>query len=140
MTKGFAQRWTRAFRVAVATGCLASAGVWAQADKKTATDKLQVYMIDVEGGQSTLFVTPTGQSLLIDTGWPGHEYRDADRIVAAADLWRPLPPMLPAALEGEACELEGYAIGYCCLAPVPRPARTGAARHRRRRPLAPGAG
>ena len=86
MTKGFAQRWTRAFRVAVATGCLASAGVWAQADKKTATDKLQVYMIDVEGGQSTLFVTPTGQSLLIDTGWPGHEYRDADRIVAAANL------------------------------------------------------
>ena len=45
---------------------------------------LQIYFIDVEGGQSTLFVTPAGQSLLIDTGWPGNAARDADRIVAAA--------------------------------------------------------
>jgi competence protein ComEC len=44
---------------------------------------LQIYVIDVEGGQSTLFVTPKGESLLIDTGWPGNAYRDADRIVAA---------------------------------------------------------
>lgn len=45
---------------------------------------LQIYFIDVEGGQSTLFVTPRGESLLIDTGWPGNNERDADRIVAAA--------------------------------------------------------
>jgi competence protein ComEC len=45
---------------------------------------LRVYFIDVEGGQATLFVTPDGQSLLIDTGWPGNDGRDADRIVAAA--------------------------------------------------------
>jgi beta-lactamase superfamily II metal-dependent hydrolase len=45
---------------------------------------LRVYVIDVEGGQSTLFVTPAGQSLLIDTGWPDNHGRDADRIVAAA--------------------------------------------------------
>lgn len=45
---------------------------------------LKVFFIDVEGGQSTLFVTPTGQSLLIDTGWPGQEGRDADRVAAAA--------------------------------------------------------
>jgi beta-lactamase superfamily II metal-dependent hydrolase len=38
----------------------------------------------VEGGQSTLFVTPDGKSLLIDTGWPDNNGRDADRIVAAA--------------------------------------------------------
>jgi competence protein ComEC len=49
-----------------------------------ATGKLRVYFIDVEGGQSTLFVTPAGESLLIDTGWPGNNFRDADRIVAAA--------------------------------------------------------
>jgi competence protein ComEC len=49
-----------------------------------AGDKLRVYFIDVEGGQSTLFVTPAGQSLLVDTGWPGNNGRDADRIVAAA--------------------------------------------------------
>ena len=47
---------------------------------------LQIYALDVEGGQSTLIVTPRGQSLLVDTGWPGFEGRDADRIVAAAKL------------------------------------------------------
>src|SRR6478752_575410 len=45
---------------------------------------LHIYFIDVEGGQATLFVTPAGQSLLIDTGWPGNDGRDADRIIAAA--------------------------------------------------------
>jgi|SRR5215467_13809591 len=47
---------------------------------------LQVYFVDVEGGQSTLFVPPEGKSLLIDTGWPDNNARDADRIVAAAKL------------------------------------------------------
>ena len=47
---------------------------------------LQIYFIDVEGGQSTLFVTPGGQSLLIDTGWPGNAFRDANRIVAACKM------------------------------------------------------
>jgi len=37
-----------------------------------AAGKLRVYFVDVEGGQSTLFVTPAGKSLLIDTGWPGN--------------------------------------------------------------------
>src|ERR1051326_7307244 len=45
---------------------------------------LQIYFIDVEGGQATLVVSPSGQSLLIDPGWPGYEGRDADRILAAA--------------------------------------------------------
>jgi beta-lactamase superfamily II metal-dependent hydrolase len=55
---------------------------------------LQIYFIDVEGGQSTLIVTPERHSLLIDTGWAGdgsgfrpgdpHHARDANRIVAAA--------------------------------------------------------
>jgi competence protein ComEC len=48
------------------------------------TKELQIYFVDVEGGQSTLFVTPDGKSLLIDTGWPDNNGRDADRIVAAA--------------------------------------------------------
>ena len=47
---------------------------------------LRVYFIDVEGGQATLFVTPAHQSLLIDTGWPGNDARDAERIAAAAKL------------------------------------------------------
>jgi beta-lactamase superfamily II metal-dependent hydrolase len=45
---------------------------------------LDIYFIDVEGGQATLFVTPSGQSMLIDTGWPGFEHRDAKRIAAVA--------------------------------------------------------
>jgi beta-lactamase superfamily II metal-dependent hydrolase len=48
------------------------------------TRPLKIYFIDVEGGQATLFITPAGQSLLIDTGWSGFDGRDADRIVAAA--------------------------------------------------------
>ena len=60
---------------------LASMTGWAAADPR---GKLQIYVIDVEGGQSTLFLTSTGQSLLIDTGWPDHSGRDANRIVAAA--------------------------------------------------------
>lgn len=45
---------------------------------------LQIFFVDVEGGQATLLVTPEKQSLLVDTGWPGNDGRDADRIVAAA--------------------------------------------------------
>jgi beta-lactamase superfamily II metal-dependent hydrolase len=53
----------------------------------TAAEKpLQVYFIDVEGGQATLFVTPAGQSMLVDTGWGYNAYRDANRIAAAAKL------------------------------------------------------
>lgn len=63
---------------------LAFVALGAQPRAWAANKKLQIYFIDVEGGQSTLFVTPTGQSLLIDTGWPGHDSRDADRIAAAA--------------------------------------------------------
>ncbi|HYL73128.1 MAG TPA: MBL fold metallo-hydrolase [Bryobacteraceae bacterium] len=44
----------------------------------------QIYFIDVEGGQATLIVSPSGQSLLIDTGWRGFDGRDAERIVQAA--------------------------------------------------------
>jgi len=47
---------------------------------------LQIFFIDVEGGQATLFVTPGGQSLLVDTGWGYNGFRDANRIVAAAKL------------------------------------------------------
>jgi competence protein ComEC len=45
---------------------------------------LEVFFIDVEGGQSTLFVTPAGQSLLVDTGWGYNGFRDANRIATVA--------------------------------------------------------
>ena len=47
-------------------------------------DTLEIYLVDVEGGEATLFVAPSGESLLVDTGWPGFDGRDADRIAAAA--------------------------------------------------------
>ena len=49
-----------------------------------AAGTLDVYFIDVEGGQSTLFVTPSGKSMLVDTGWPGFNGRDAERISSVA--------------------------------------------------------
>ena len=39
---------------------------------------LEIYWVDVEGGGATLVVTPAGESVLIDTGFPGD--RDASRI------------------------------------------------------------
>ena len=51
-----------------------------------ANKELQVFFVDVEGGQATLFVTPAGQSLLIDTGWDYNAFRDANRIANAAKL------------------------------------------------------
>ena len=42
---------------------------------------LEIYVVDTEGGKAALWVTPTGQSLLIDSGNPGS--RDHDRIMAA---------------------------------------------------------
>jgi beta-lactamase superfamily II metal-dependent hydrolase len=49
-----------------------------------AAGTLDVYFIDVEGGQSTLFVTPSGKSMLVDTGWPDFQGRDAERISSVA--------------------------------------------------------
>jgi beta-lactamase superfamily II metal-dependent hydrolase len=48
------------------------------------TGRLKINFIDVEGGQATLFVLPSGESLLVDAGWPTKDSRDAHRIVAAA--------------------------------------------------------
>src|SRR5437899_11384180 len=45
---------------------------------------LDIYIFDVEGGNATLFVSPSGESLLIDTGNIGAGApRDAGRIIAA---------------------------------------------------------
>jgi competence protein ComEC len=49
-----------------------------------AAKTLEVYFVDVEGGQATLIVAPSKQSLLVDAGWPGMNMRDANRIAAVA--------------------------------------------------------
>jgi len=52
----------------------------------SAAKGLEIFSIDVEGGQATLFVAPGGDSMLVDTGWGGHNHRDAERIAAAAKM------------------------------------------------------
>jgi beta-lactamase superfamily II metal-dependent hydrolase len=61
--------------VTVLAVAAAFAGLLAQANSSALT----IYYIDTEGGQSTLFVSPGGESLLVDTGNPGE--RDLGRIV-----------------------------------------------------------
>ncbi len=51
----------------------------ARADEKDG--RLDIYFIDVEGGAATLFITPEGESLLIDSGYPTPDDRDLRRIL-----------------------------------------------------------
>jgi competence protein ComEC len=53
---------------------------WLTAQSRT-TKPLEIWVVDVEGGKAALYVTPTGQTAIIDTGFPGA--RDLDRIMAA---------------------------------------------------------
>ena len=46
---------------------------------------LEIEWVDVLGGAATLIVTPAGESILVDAGWPGFDGRDAKRIKAALD-------------------------------------------------------
>ncbi len=50
---------------------------------RAAGPALHIYFIDVEGGASTLIVTPAGQALLVDAGYPARHGRDPDRIMLA---------------------------------------------------------
>jgi competence protein ComEC len=85
----------RKLRPALAATALTIA-VLAVAALAAARTTLDIYFIDVEGGQSTLIATPAGEALLVDTGFAGPgggfdgiagdpaKARDAQRIVAAA--------------------------------------------------------
>ncbi len=42
---------------------------------------LDIYIVDTEGGKAALYVSPSGETLMIDSGNPGG--RDTDRIMAA---------------------------------------------------------
>jgi len=70
------------FAAMVIAGAICTCSVAGQSRASRST--LDVYVIDVEGGNATLFVTPSGESLLMDTGNGGAAAaRDVDRIVAA---------------------------------------------------------
>jgi competence protein ComEC len=68
--------------VIVALALAASGIAFAQIKTPTARN-LDIYWIDTEGGAATLIVSPSGESMLIDTGYPDAD-RDAKRIFAAA--------------------------------------------------------
>ena len=62
---------------------------------QTKPGTLDIYFVDVEGGQATLIIMPGGETLLVDAGYPGQgksdptpgnasNARDAQRIAAAA--------------------------------------------------------
>ena len=95
----------RALLGIAALACLASGGAWAGAAgadgpvlrssgspsspvprlaAPAERSALDVYFVDVEGGQATLFVAASGESMLVDAGFPGYDDRDAKRIAAAA--------------------------------------------------------
>jgi beta-lactamase superfamily II metal-dependent hydrolase len=48
-----------------------------------AAKPLQMWVVDTEGGKSLLLLSPSGQSMLIDTGFPGNNDRDTNRILEA---------------------------------------------------------
>src|ERR1700686_2851208 len=71
----------RFVQVFLAVGLLTftgASGAQEPAEKSSATRQLDIYFVDSEGGQITLFVAPSGQSMLVDTGFAGK----ADRIMA----------------------------------------------------------
>jgi beta-lactamase superfamily II metal-dependent hydrolase len=57
--------------------CALATAPLASFDQSSAARTLDIYFIDVEGGQSTLLVLPGGQSLLVDAGFPGNGTFDA---------------------------------------------------------------
>ncbi|MSR57531.1 MAG: MBL fold metallo-hydrolase [Planctomycetaceae bacterium] len=61
------------------TSAWLAAAAPASADEKNG--RLDIYFIDVEGGAATLLVTPAGESVLIDSGYPDNGGRDRDRIL-----------------------------------------------------------
>ena len=70
--------WSSLLVIIVWIVCVAPSFVWGgQSD-----GRLDIFFIDAEVGAATLIVTPVGQSILVDSGYPGHENRDIKRILA----------------------------------------------------------
>src|SRR5882672_575241 len=68
-------------RLAVTAAAVVALASAPMAQRGTPSKPLEIYVVDTEGGKAALWVAPSGQSLLIDSGNPGN--RDLDRIMAA---------------------------------------------------------
>lgn len=64
----------------LAAAMLGLAVIGGAAAQPKAAKTLDIYVADTEGGKAALFASPSGETLLIDSGNPGG--RDTDRIVA----------------------------------------------------------
>lgn len=64
--------------------CLSALLVLLFSSASFAAKTLDMYVIDTEGGKALLLITPSGQSMLVDAGFPGFNNRDAIRIEEAA--------------------------------------------------------
>lgn len=73
----------RGAMLALAAGCAAFGPVTRPAAAEGESGALKIYFVDVLGGAATLIFTPERESVLIDSGWPGHDGRDPERIVRA---------------------------------------------------------
>lgn len=51
----------------------------------SAADTWEIAVVDTEGGKAIVMLTPDGESMLVDAGFPGSNDRDTKRIVAAAE-------------------------------------------------------
>ncbi len=67
------------FSLGLALAILSGLSTSLRADERDG--RLDIYFIDVEGGAATLFITPAGESMLIDSGYPDYGGRDRDRIL-----------------------------------------------------------
>src|SRR5262249_47316277 len=74
MLSGMSRNWAFPFLLA---GALTLAGQ---------NRNLEIYWIDTEGGAATLIISPTGESLLVDTGNPGPDDSDPKRIFEVTKL------------------------------------------------------
>jgi competence protein ComEC len=68
-------------RLAVTAAAILALTSAPMAQRGAPSKPLDIYVVDTEGGKAALWVAPSGQSLLIDSGNPGN--RDLDRIMAA---------------------------------------------------------
>jgi len=50
----------------------------------SAADTLDIYVVDTEGGKAMILLTPDGETMLVDAGYPTQDDRDTNRIVEAA--------------------------------------------------------
>ena len=77
-------RFTLCFWISAIMPVIIAMLMQVSAASASATDTeghLDIYFIDVEGGACTLFVSPAGESLVIDSGYPDNNGRDLNRIL-----------------------------------------------------------